>query len=341
MKKVLLVIAVLASSVILMTGCQQTAVTSAKVYLQQANYDKAIEQCLIAVETVPTDAEAWFVLGQAYGRKKMYMEMNEAFTKSLENSNVRAEDIEQERLKYWIDVFNLGVNQIKQDKVEEASGNFLLATKLIPDKTDAHKNLAYTYILQEKNEEAINVYKEALEIEPDDLELKNYLGSIYYQAQMYDEAIEVLTEVVEKADPQSKEFNEALYNLAYSYDLKGEQDQAIATYQKALEASPNDKDLMFNMGRLYFMQENFENAIESFKKVLGIDPDDFDANYNIGNALIQSEKFEDALAYLKKATEVQPENANAWTLLGIAYVRTGDAEKGQEAFDKAEEFKVE
>lgn len=341
MKKVIYSIAILLFGFILMTGCQQTAVTSAKVYLQQANYDKAIEQCLVAVEAVPNDAEAWYVLGQAYGRKKMFKEMNEAFDSSIKSSDARAADIEQERLKYWIDVFNIGVNQIKQDKVEEASQNFLVASQLIPDKIDAHKNLAYTYILMERNEEAINVYKQALEYHPDDLELKNYLGSIYYQTQMYDEAIEVLTDVVEKAEPQSKEFNEALYNLAYSYDLKGEQDQAIATYEKALVITPNDKDLMFNMGRLYFMQENFDKAIDSFRRVLDLDPDDFDANYNIGNALIQTEQFEESIPYLERATTSQSDNANAWTLLGIAYVRTGNAEKGQEAFDKAEQLKTE
>jgi tetratricopeptide (TPR) repeat protein len=84
MKKVyFLAIAVLLIGVIFYTGCQQTAITAAKVYMQQSNYDSAIEQCKAAIEQVPTDAEAYFVLGKAYGHKNMYQEMNEAFTQSM------------------------------------------------------------------------------------------------------------------------------------------------------------------------------------------------------------------------------------------------------------------
>ena len=52
----------------LFTGCQDTYTTSAKVYMQQNNYDKAIEQCLLAIDQIPNNAEAYYVLGQAYGQ---------------------------------------------------------------------------------------------------------------------------------------------------------------------------------------------------------------------------------------------------------------------------------
>jgi len=213
-------------------------------------------------------------------------------------------------------------------------------------------------------------YRNAIKQDPNDLELKGFLGTLLYQTKKYEEAIEVLGEVLVNADPQSKEYNDALYNLAYSYDLMGRSDKAIEAYQTALSTAPNDKDLMFNMGRLYFMQNNFEKAIETFSAVIAMDPDDFDANLNVGNAYLsiadslsgESRKiddqgnsihpqtkidelesqskgfFEKAVPFLKKATEIKPDNINAWRMLGIAYVRIGDAEKGQEAFDKADEL---
>lgn len=366
------IIVALIGGFILFTSCQQTAVTSAKLYLQQANYDAAIEQCKLAIEEMPNNAEAYFVLGQAYGKKKMYREMNEAFKNSLEFSQKHTPEIEQHRLKYWIDLFNSGVASIKQDQLNDAVEKFNLAIEIIPDRVDAYKNLAFAYTQKKDDPSAIQTYIKAIEIDSTDLEIKNYLGNLYYQNKEYEKAIKVLNEVTAKADPHSKEFSEALHSIAISYDLMGQSDKAIEAYENALKVAPEDVDLMFNMGRLYFMQENYEKAIESFQKVLEKDPDDFDSNLNIGNVyiniadslakeakatddkgkLILSEteiaqkeslskgNFEKAIPYLEKATQIKSDNANAWTLLGIVYVRAGMAEKGKEAFDKADELKV-
>lgn len=368
MKRATILFAVLLlSASIIFIQCN-TELSSAKLAMQQQNYDKVIEDCNQALETSPNNPEVYFVLGQAYGHKKMYMEMNDAFAKSLENGQKYANEIEQHRLKYWIDVFNSGVNQIKQDKVAQAIDNFKFAIALMPDRIDAYKNLAYAYSQNDQDADAVDVYKAAIEQAPEDLEIKTFLGTLYYQTKQYDNAIEVLSGVLEKADPASKEYNDALYNIAYSYDLLGQSDKAIDMYNKALETTPNDKDLIFNMGRLYYMQDNYMGAIESFQRVLGIDSEDFDANLNIGNSYIQiaqtiadearaiddkgnpvlSEKeiaekeaesianFKKAIENLEKAVELKADNANAWQMLGVAYIRIGEGEKGKEAFDKSE-----
>jgi len=323
----------------LFISCQQTAVTSAKVYMQQSNYDKAIEQCKIAIKQMPNDAEAYFVLGEAYGKKRMYHEMNEAFKKSLEFSQKHAEEIKHERLKYWVGIFNSGVALVKQNKPEEAIKKFSLAIELLPNKTEAYKNLAYAYSQVNDDSSAIQTYLKAIKIDPNDLELKDFLGLFYYRAKQYDKAIEVLKEVIAKADPKSKVYKDAIYNLAYSYDLTGQSDKALETYRSALKAAPGDKDLLFNMGRLYFIQKNYDKAIEKFQEVIKIDSTDFDAHLNIGNAYLQLNKFKEAIPYFEKATQFKPDNATAWNNLGVAYVRAGFPKKGKAAFDKADELK--
>ena len=366
-----LIIILILGSILFIRCVGQAETTSAKMYIQQSNYDKAIEQATLAIEKQPTNAEAYFVLGQAYGHKKMFREMNDAFSKSLEQSQKFAAEIDQHRLKYWIDAFNSGVNAIKQDKVNDAIEKFQIATELRPEKIDAYKNLAFAYTQNDQDSMAIETYLYALKNNPDDLEVKYFLGALYYQTEKYEKSIETLQEVLEKANPQTQIYTDALTNIAYAYDLLGDSDKAIETYKTALASTPDDKDLIFNMGRLYSIQDKYEDAIASFKKVLELDPQDFESNLNIGNSYItladsisndakkvddrgdpiysqkvitEKEKmaethFENAIAFLEKAIEIQPDNVNAWTLLGIAYVRSGNAEKGQEAFDKAEELK--
>jgi Flp pilus assembly protein TadD len=55
-------------------ACQSKEVTSAKVYIQQGDWNKAIEQLQIAVQTYPNDPEAHYLLGRGYAEKGMYKE---------------------------------------------------------------------------------------------------------------------------------------------------------------------------------------------------------------------------------------------------------------------------
>ena len=149
-----------------------------------------------------------------------------------------------------------------------------------------------------------------------------------------------------------------------------QKDKALETYQKALEVNPDNMDLVFNLGRLYFLQEDYDAAIAQFDKVIATNPEDFDANINVGNAYLSiadhmrrkaveeeeagktfsdkdiedlknkiAELHNQAIPYFEKAVSLRPDNSNAWYNLGVAYVNCGMAEKGAEAFDKAEELK--
>ena len=337
---VLFTLLVIAAGALLLTNCQSTAVTSAKVYMQQSNWDKAIEQCNLAIEMNPADAEAYFVLGQAYNKKKMYLEANDALVKCSKLSPAPAREVEIKNLRenIWVSLFNQGVNHIKAGKTDDAVKSFDGAIAVKPEKLEAYKNKAYAYSQARNDSMAIQTYKSALSVDSTDKEILNFLGTLYYRGQKYDLAIETLTKVIKNSDPSDKLYNEALLTIAYAYDLSGDSDKALSTYQTALEKDPNNKDLWFNLARLLFMQEKYDEAIDGFKKVLDSDPNDFDTYMNIGNAYLKLEKFSEAVPYYEKAVEIQPDNPNAWNNAGIAYVRSGEADKGKAAFEKADEL---
>ena len=123
--KLLFVLFILATvGMILISGCASPQVTAAKVYIQQNNLDKAIERATLAVEQNPNDAEAYYVLGQAYGLKDQFREMNQAFDKSLEISPKYAVEIDDQKKKFWQNLFAKGVLSIKQNKLELALEQF-------------------------------------------------------------------------------------------------------------------------------------------------------------------------------------------------------------------------
>lgn len=343
MKNVLkLAVAVLISAVlgVFFCGCPNPDVEGAKVAIHNNNNpDRAIELTQKVITQDPQNAEAYFVMGEAYGMKGKYKEMNDAFNNSLKVSPKFTAKIEADKQKFWQNLFVAGVTSIKQNKLDLALEQFSLATEILPNRTEAYKNLAYTYSQLGNDSSAIDVYKKAVQIDTSDLDLQTSLGIFYYRVKDYDNAIKVLEPVMKKAEPGSKEYSDALYHLSYAYDLTDRSDKAIEMYKKALELAPGDKDLIFNLSRLYFIQEKYDKAIEGFNQILEENPDDFESNINVGNAYIKLEKWDKAIPYLKQSTELQPDNANAWDLLGVALVNAGQIEEGKNAFNKADQLR--
>jgi tetratricopeptide (TPR) repeat protein len=307
--------------------------------MQQGIFDKAIEQCKLALSQNPNDADAYFYMGQAYGESANYKEMNEAFNQCLKIGTKYASQIEEYKNKYFTTLFNNGVSDIKQGNFEKAVQNYTLCTEILPKRMDGYINLGYAYTQWKKDTIAVEVYKKALGVDSTNLEIRSYLGTLYYRTKQYEKSVAVLKSVIDKADPKTKIYQDALYYTAYSYDLLQQTDKAIDTYMTALKATPDNKDLLFNLGRLYLLKEDYEKASEYFNRVLATNPDDFDAVFNIGFAMIQQKKYEEAVALFKKATELKPENVNAWTNYGVALIQTGKTDEGREALKKAENLK--
>ena len=100
MKIRLTVFALIGLVVLLLLACQSKQVISAKVYLEQEEWDKAIEQLEQAVQLYPTDAEAYYLLGKAYANQGEREKMNEVFDQSLKLSPKFKQQIKAIREKY-------------------------------------------------------------------------------------------------------------------------------------------------------------------------------------------------------------------------------------------------
>lgn len=346
----------------LLMSCQTKEVTSAKVYIQQDDWDKAIEQLEQATTLYPNDPEAHFLLGQGYGKKGNYEGMNAEFEASLAISETFKPEIDDSQQHYWGTNFNTGIKFHKENNHEAALQRFQTSILIDPKRPESYKNLAVVYLAMDSIAAAAEVYETLVQIQPNDVEALRQLAQFRRELKEYDRAIELLQKVLE-INPQD---TEALNALALNYDMKGDSEKAFEIYKVALEKAPEDTDLMFNYARLFYLRGDYDEALEWFVKILSIKPDDYEVNLNIGNAYlsigdnyrkelrakeekgekINQEEFDnlknfycDVIPYLEKCAEMRPDNANLWNNLGVAYVNCGQKEKGEEAFKKAEELK--
>ena len=83
----------------------------------------------------------------------------------------------------------------------------------------------------------------------------------------------------------SPTFADAHYNLGNALAERGQIDEAIAHYRKALEIKPDFAEAHNNLASALTRRGRVDEAIAQYRKALEIKPDYAEAHYNLGDAL--------------------------------------------------------
>lgn len=93
----------------------------------------------------------------------------------------------------------------------------------------------------------------------------------------------------------------------------GRHEEAIASYDKALEINPGDHAVWSNRSLVLYILGRHEEAIISYDKVLEIKPDDYYAWTGKGNAQKELGQYDVAIASYNRALSIQPNYSEALT----------------------------
>jgi Tfp pilus assembly protein PilF len=128
---------------------------------------------------------------------------------------------------------------------------------------------AYEQQMKRELEEAVNLYKQSLATHPT-AEAHTFLGWTYSWMGRIDEAIDEC----HKAIAQDPDFGNPYNDIGAYLIEKGEFDEAIPWFQKAIQAKRYESPAYphLNLGRVYERKGNWTEAIESYKKALALDP---------------------------------------------------------------------
>jgi protein O-mannosyl-transferase len=112
-------------------------------------------------------------------------------------------------------------------------------------------------------------------------------------------------------------------NVGLALLEKGQMDEAVAHFRKALEAHPGFAEAHSNLGNALFRQARLDEAIREFQEAVRLDPQLASARNNLGLALLEQGRAEDALAQFFKALEVRPDIADIYNNMGTALRQLG------------------
>lgn len=170
---------------------------------------------------------------------------------------------------------------------------------------------------------------------PDNCVAHNCLGIDFFVKGQKEEAIVQYRKALES----NPDYAEALINLGTAYFESGEKKEAIAQYLKALQTNPDLEGARASLGVALFAVGDKEEAIGQYRKALEIKPDYAEARSNLGLALFDKGQKEEAIAQYRKALEIDSRYEKAEYNLGNALATEGHMEEAIVHFRKALEIK--
>ncbi|MCH7985996.1 MAG: tetratricopeptide repeat protein [Acidobacteria bacterium] len=134
------------------------------------------------------------------------------------------------------------------------------------------------------------------------------------------------------------DFPKALNNLGIALARKGQFDEAIAALNKALQIKPDFPEALNNLGIALARKGQLDEAIAAYNKALQLRPDSVEALNSLGNALANKGQLDDAIAAYNKALQFMPNHASLHYNLGLALRKAGKEEEARRAFAKAQQL---
>jgi tetratricopeptide (TPR) repeat protein len=179
-------------------------------------------------------------------------------------------------------------------------------------------------------DEAIRYGNLGLALDPNHFNTLNLLGSAYYTKREYAKS----AASYERAVQISPETAEVHRNLGLACLETEEMDKAEAAFRKAVELS-GDADASFYLSRLLYNLGRHEEALEYILKTIQKNSKSATA-YNLkGVILNQMGRYKEASGSFQAGLVLDPEDVGLMINLGISYINTGEPAKAKAVLQKA------
>jgi len=143
--------------------------------------------------------------------------------------------------------------------------------------------------------------QQALAVDSSYADALHLMGLLSFQAKQYDHAVEWIARAI-RQNPKP----EYLLSLGTTLRCQGRLEEALKTFDKAVQLKPDDAELWKNLGDVFIELERPADALTSFQQVLRLSPSHRDAAYKCGMMLHRLERLEEALSCFSLCDVLQP-----------------------------------
>lgn len=198
----------------------------------------------------------------------------------------------------------------------------------------AHSHLGRIYYNQNNWKRAEYHFREVARLQPDNAEALYNLGLVQLQLNDKEEAVRSFQKALDAGSNDPETF----LKLAESFEGLKLPSLAMRALKKAESIRPLDKDVLFALGELHYKRGELVQAEMVYRKIIQNTPGDTyteSALINLGIILDEMERYPEAVQSFEKVLELNPRNYNALYNLGIAYAKMGKPLDAIQAWQKA------
>ena len=264
------------------------------VYTETGKNAEAVEQIKRALRLAPNSDDGYIRLGRAYSATGQTEAALAAFKKAVELNPY-----------YWYNHKQLGAAFANMGNNAEALKEFQRQIDLNPKDWSGYNNVGAIYSLEGRWKDCIPYLEKAIELQPSFDSYSN-LGSAYYELDRYQESIQMY----EKAVQLNGNSTVALRNLAQAYRRSGQEQKALATYDRAitaaysqLQVNPQNAEVMGTLAMCYAGKGDLPRAQQLIERARSIDSADSGLMYDQAVVLSLQGRLPEALNSLQRALQ--------------------------------------
>ena len=319
------------------------------LYQQKKDIDQAVAWYQKAKDLDPQNKDYPRVLGEAYNLKADPM-IDEAVKKQTAGDlsgaltlYAQASQIAPKNARLWTD---MGTAYQQSDHFQEARDAYQKGYDL--DNKNEVGDLYLIAVLDENSGQGNKAYQEYLKYvkdAPGGQYVDQAKGRIKALGQNVADTQKLATSTEVKAQKAAQD----AFDQGVKFQESKDYDQAISSYNTALQANPKEPSFAYALGTAYQGKGDFDNAMGWYQKAVSLAPQnatfkkayenarDLKAQPIIDEAVKkhQANDFAAAIDLYQKALAINSGNARGWTDLAAAYQASDDFGKAREAYQKA------
>jgi tetratricopeptide (TPR) repeat protein len=297
-------------------------ILAAKVHIEKANLELALEQLNKAIQIKPSEPEPYYLLGVLYQRwQKPEVACDyyrQAWTRKQDEARYMLATVEME---------------ISLGRLDEAQS--ILESKMVYFEQSAALRVALARIATLKNDfpTAAKCYRDAVTLMPDDHNLRRSFADTLFYAKQYKEAAQILEDLKKRADTTDRPNLMTMLGQSYMH-LRRHQD-ARNCFQEVVRDRPDDLNAYLNLGKACVQTGDLGISLSAARKILRSEPDNVQAMIVMALVQQKQKKWNDASVTLNKAARVAPQDTTVLCMLGVNAQQQGKKSEAVAWYEKA------
>jgi tetratricopeptide (TPR) repeat protein len=293
---------------------------AAIISICKLEYQKAIEQCDMAMLSNPNDLENYRWKAIALYNSAKYDECLAVDTEAmrLDPANLR-------------NYYSKGLTLVKLGRISEALSEFQKGIELDYNYVDFHIGKAWAFLLLKRHDESLKEFDIAIGMDRD--EPKNYVWKCqnYIELGRFDEALREVNTAI-GLNPNNPD-----WRITKGYILSELErfDESIQEYYTAICLNPHDPSAHFGRGYGLYHINRLEEALRESDATIDLNPSDPDFHILRGNILSDLKKYEDGLRAYDVAIGLDPNNPDHHVSKGVTFHNMNEFEKAVLEYDIA------